>query len=251
MSKQASSGTGLKGWGRSVLDLLWPLLCPACHAGLAPGAEAGNFCASCAMEMCPIEPPFCQVCAEPFPGDIPGDFTCPNCGGRHQAYDFAVCRWLSRGPVREVIHRLKYHHAQAMRLPLARLMLPALEDQRLAGSSWLLVPVPLHARKHRQRRYNQSAELTRALARLSGWPWHNSLRRIRYTVSQAGLDREARLKNLRGAFALRHWAARHIEGRDILLIDDVLTTGATAHECALTLKNNGARRVAVLTAARG
>ena len=234
-----------------MLDLLWPLRCPACSACLAPGAEAGDFCKRCEEERCPINAPFCQICAEPFPGEIPGDFTCPNCGGRRQAYDFAVCPWLSRGPVREVIHRLKYHRAPAMRLPLARLMLPALEDARLAGSTWLLVPVPLHPRKQRERSYNQSVELALTLARLSGWPWHHALRRIRYTVSQAGLDREDRLRNLRGAFAIRPRAARFIEGRDVLLIDDVLTTGATAHECALTLKSHGARRVAVLTAARG
>lgn len=251
MSNPAASLSLWKRWSRAALDLMWPLRCPACRAGMPREAEPGDFCASCGETMCPIGPPFCQVCAEPFPGDIPGDFTCPNCQGKRQAYDFAVCRWLSRGPVRETVHRLKYSHAAAMRLPLARLMLPALDDGRLAGSDWLLVPVPLHPRKHRERRYNQSAELARTLARLSGRPWHDALRRIRYTVSQAGLDREDRLKNLRGAFTIRPRAAPLIAGRDVLLIDDVLTTGATAHECALTLKNHGVRRVAVLTAARG
>jgi len=251
MSNPAAPRTVLKRWGRAVLDLIWPVRCPGCRAGLTPGAEPGDFCEACTEACVPIKPPFCHICAEPFAGEIAGDFTCPNCQGKHQAYDFAVCRWLSRGPVREVIHRLKYAHAQAMRLPLARLMLPALEDERLAGPVWLLVPVPLHSRKHRERRYNQSAELARTLARLSGRPWCDALRRIRYTVSQAGLDRDDRLKNLRGAFTIRPRSLRLIYGRDILLIDDVLTTGATAHECALTLKNHGARRVAVLTAARG
>ncbi len=251
MSNPAVTLPGWKRWSLAAHDLMWPLRCPACRAGMSREAEPGDFCPSCGDSLCPIEPPFCQGCAEPFPGDIPGDFTCPNCQGKRQAYDFAVCRWLSRGPVREAIHRLKYSHAAAMRLPLARLMLPALNDARLAGSDWLLVPVPLHPRKHRERRYNQSAELARTLARLSGWPWRDALRRIRYTVSQAGLDRDDRLKNLRGAFSLRPRALPHIAGRDVLLIDDVLTTGATAHECALTLKNHGARKVVVLTAARG
>ena len=86
-----------------------------------------------------MEAPFCQICAEPFPGNIPGDFTCPNCAGRQQAYDFAIPQWLSRGPVREVIHRFKYGGAIVMRLPIARLMLPALTEPRLAGWDWLLL----------------------------------------------------------------------------------------------------------------
>ena len=238
-------------WGRGALDLVYPLRCPGCRAALPAGAATGNFCAGCEEQFRAIEPPFCQVCAEPFPGEIAGDFTCPNCSGRQQAYDFAVCRWLSRGPVREVIHRLKYEREPSMRLPLARLMMPALQDVRLANSSWLMVPVPLHPRKKRERRYNQSAELARTLARLTGLPWCDALRRIRYTDSQAGLDRDGRLKNLKGAFIVAPRAAAKVTGRDILLIDDVLTTGATAHECALTLRKGGAGRVAVLTVARG
>jgi ComF family protein len=214
-------------------------------------AVQGTFCAACEEEFRPIEAPFCSICAEPFAGEISGEFTCPNCSGRRQAFSFAVCRWLSRGPVREAIHRLKYEQAPAMRLPLARLMLPALNDARLAGVPWILVPVPLHPRKHRERRYNQSAELARTLARLSGRPWLDGLRRIRYTDSQAGLDRDGRLRNLQGAFAVTSGAASRLAGREVLLIDDVLTTGATAHECALTLRAAGVREVAVLTVARG
>ena len=114
-----------------------------------------------------------------------------------------------------------------------------------------MVPVPLHARKQRERRFNQSVELARTLAKLTGLPWREALRRTRYTKSQAGLDRDDRLQNLHGAFAISRRAAKRLAGRDVLLIDDVLTTGATAHECALTLKQHGIRRVAVLTAARG
>src|SRR5690349_1972275 len=111
-----------KKWKAKVLDALYPLHCPACRNELAEGAAAGDFCAVCTEVMVPVEAPFCQVCAEPFPGDITGDFTCPNCLGRKQAYDFAVCPWLSRGPVREAIHRLKYERFRPARLALARLM---------------------------------------------------------------------------------------------------------------------------------
>ena len=240
-----------KKWGQALLDLVYPLRCPACQATLPQGVVPGGFCKTCEEEFQPIEPPFCGLCAEPFPGDIPGGFICPNCSGRKVAFEFTVCLWLSRGPVREVIHRLKYNRVAAMRLPLAKLMLPALADTRLAGADWLMVPVPLHPQKLRERRFNQSAELARMLTRLSGTPFREALRRTRYTSSQAGLDREDRLKNLSGAFAVRARSILHLKGRNVLLIDDVFTTGATAHECALTLRKCGAARVAVLTAARG
>lgn len=240
-----------KATGRALLDVLYPLICPACCAGLPKDAAAGDFCGTCQEVMVPVAAPFCQICAEPFPGDIPGDFTCPNCLGRKQAFEFTVCRWLSRGPLREAVHRFKYSRVRSARLALARLMEPALNDPRLAGEKWLLVPVPLHRRKQRQRTYNQSFELAQSLARLADLRMCNALRRIRWTKSQAGLDRAGRLQNLQGAFAVNLLARRRIVGRCILLIDDVLTTGSTAHECALVLKKAGVARVAVLTAARG
>ena len=236
---------------RALLGMLYPPVCPACKNWLRKHAEPGDFCEPCREIMVPVEPPFCEVCAEPFAGAITGVFTCSNCHGLDHAYEFAVCRWLSRGPVREAVHRLKYNRVRAVRLALARLMVPALDDVRLAGTSWLLVPVPLHPRKLRLRTYNQSSELARALARLTGLECRHVLRRIRWTDSQAGLDRADRLKNLRGAFAVPRGALKQVAGRAVLLIDDVLTTGTTAHECALALKKAGAARVAVLTAARG
>ena len=238
-------------WGRAALDLIYPARCPGCLKRLTESGAPGDFCDACGSVMQPIEEPFCQRCAEPFPGEISGDFTCPNCSGRPAAYEFAVCRMLSRGPVREAVHRLKYEGVVVMRLALARLMLSALNDRRLADAGWLLVPVPLHPRKRRERGYNQSAELAKSLSKLSGLPWLDALKRTRYTDSQAGLDRAGRLKNLRGAFAVKRFAARQLRDQDVLLVDDVLTTGATAHECAQTLRAGGARRVVVITVARG
>ncbi len=237
--------------GRACMDLLYPFCCAGCAGWLPDGSEKGDFCAVCQENMVPVEAPFCQVCAEPFQGNMTGDFTCPNCSGRAQAYEFAVCRWLSRGPVREAIHRLKYHQVRPVRLALARLMAGAFDDPRLAGIPWLLVPVPLHPRKQRLRTFNQSREIALSLSKLTGMELRPVLRRIRWTNSQAGLDREGRLRNLQGAFAVPRRHARLVTGRAVLIIDDVLTTGTTAHECARALKKAGAARVAVLTAARG
>lgn len=119
-----------------------------------------------------------------------------------------------------------------------------------SAPDWHLVPVPLHARRLRERRFNQSAELARTLAKLSGLPVLDLLHRSRYTTAQATLTRKQRLENLAGAFTLKPRAPQNIPSH-ILLVDDVFTTGSTAHECALALKKAGAHRIAVLTVARG
>jgi ComF family protein len=234
-------------WARAAMRLCYPVaFCSGCR-GLLTGPHAlPGFCRQCHEETVRIRAPFCRRCSEPFPGDITADFTCPQCSGTEYAFECAVSPALSRGPVRHAIHAFKYAHQLQHRLPLVRLMRAGLHDTRLQGADWLLVPVPLHHRRRRERGFNQSAELAHKLARCTGRPYLNALRRTRYTSAQAGLDRAHRLKNLAGAFALR----RKVKDRDVLLIDDVFTTGATAHACALVLKAGGARRVAVLTAAR-
>ncbi len=235
-------------WGRTALGLLYPGICPVCRTEVFPKGAPGRFCRNCRQEIVRIRPPFCRICCEPFPGEITSSFVCPRCSGWKYSFDFAVSPALSRGPVRETIHRFKYGSDITLRRPLARLMRSALLDPRLKGVPWLLVPVPLHPRRERERQFNQSVELARSLASLTGLRWLPALKRILFTESQAGLEREKRLQNLKGAFAIH----RPVKDREILLIDDVFTTGATAEECARVLKRDGgARRVAVLTAARG
>jgi ComF family protein len=142
---------------------------------------------------------------------------------------------------------------------LANLLLGTLSDPRLAKeelSKWLLVPVPLHFWRERRRQFNQSWELCLALSRATGIPAAKALRRKRMTQVQAHLDRDQRLANMRGVFDLRQplpWREPpNLQGRCILLVDDVLTTGATAHSCAKVLKHQGgAEKVVVITAARG
>lgn len=234
-------------WVRAGLDLLYPRSCPACLTGLFGRGGPGQFCRTCSRGITRIRAPFCSTCSEPFTGAITSAFDCPKCLEEEYAFDFAICPVLSKGPVRQTIHRFKYGREITLRRALARLMRPKLRDPRLKGVPWLLVPVPLHPRKERERDFNQSAELAHTLAALTGLRCVQALKRIRYTESQAGLEREKRLQNLKGAFAIR----RMVKDRDVLLIDDVFTTGATANECARILKKDGgARRVAVLTAAR-
>ncbi len=255
----------LRRCARPVLDGLYPRVCFGCHLPLN-GPEPTNrlaldiwLCHACQDKLPVIEPPICGVCGEPFSGALPHAFRCWNCEGRKLAFDFATSACRAEGLVREQIHAFKYQGRHELRGLLAALLRRALDDPRLAGqdlSSWLLVPVPLHPWREMMREYNQSWELCLELSRAAGIPAANVLRRVRRTASQAGLDRARRLRNLRGAFALRRpvpWRrAPDLAGRSILLVDDVLTTGSTCHECARVLRREGGvEKVVVITAARG
>lgn len=147
--------------------------------------------------------------------------------------------------MRELIHLYKYARIKTLAKPLGDLLAQALpRDERFDA----VVPVPLHWRRHWQRGFNQSELLARRIARSSGIPVVNALRREKPTATQASLSITGRGRNVTGAFACKRTSL--MEGRRILLIDDVMTTGATAASCALALKRAGAFRVALLTVAR-
>ena len=253
-----------KGLREAALDILYPRACCGCKTPLPRSTPRqglkGWFCGTCADELPRVDAPYCTLCGEPYDGAITSEnFRCWNCEGRRIAFDFAVAGFKAEGAVRELIHRFKYHRELALRGVLADLLLGALADPRLARedlSQWLLVPVPLHFWRERKRQFNQSWELCVSLSKMTGIPAIKALRRRKPTQAQARLDREERLANMRGVFALRRslpWQkAPELEGRRILLVDDVLTTGATTHACAKVLKRKGgAEKVVVITAARG
>ncbi|MCW0219713.1 MAG: ComF family protein [Prosthecobacter sp.] len=246
-----------------ALDGLYPRLCRHCEVPLSAEAPrqgiAAWLCTACQGELVPVESPYCEVCGEPFSGAMTRAFKCTNCTGRRIAFDFAVAGYKAEGPLRELIHHFKYGRDLSMRAALTELLLPALRDPRLASeelNQWLLVPVPLHFIREIWRGFNQSWELCRQISQQTGIPTAQILRRRVRTRTQVRLERKTRLANLRGAFALRRpflgASLPDLRGKNIFLVDDVLTTGATAHECAKVLKGSaGVEKVVVLTAARG
>lgn len=248
---------------RQSLDAVYPRICLSCDEPLLTDASLSGssawFCTTCLGELVPVEVPYCSKCGEPFDGAMTEAFTCKNCVGRRVAYDFAISGFKSVGPLRDVIHHYKYRRDLFLRAGLADLLSYALKDPRLAKENlqqWLLVPVPLHYTRQLKRGFNQSWELCRRLSSLTGIPAAQVLSRTSRTSSQAQLHRKKRLQNLKGAFTVRprrFW--RHtppLKGRSILLVDDILTTGATAHECAKILKQcAGVEKVVVISAARG
>ncbi len=177
-------------------------------------------------------------------------FVCVNCRGRAFHFECAVAVMQSRGVLRDLIHRLKYNGELWLAEPFGDLLEQGLEDERLEGENFdAVVPVPLHPLRRREREFNQAEILGRELARRRGWLFFDVLRRTRYTVTQTHFDRRRRMQNLRDAFTMRHDAV--VQGKHLLLVDDVLTTGSTLDECARVLLEAGAQSVRALTVARG
>ncbi|MCX7868771.1 MAG: ComF family protein [Terrimicrobiaceae bacterium] len=232
-----------------ILLTLQGLLLPRQCCGCGRGLSMGWWCAECAGRLPLIRPPFCQRCSQPFDGIAGGEARCPNCGRRAFALEAAVAVLRSRGPVRDLIHRLKYAGAAWAARPLAQIARRAFHDPRLDGSCDALVPVPLHALRERERGYNQARLLAGHLAKFLHLPVAEPLLRIRRTETQTHFDRRRRMRNLQGAFALRQDA--DVKGKHLVLVDDVLTTGSTLEECARVLLQGGAASIRAVTAARG
>ena len=212
--------------------------------------RAGEYlCNQCEAKAVRIVAPFCQKCSEPFEGFITSEFTCANCAHRRIHFDAAVSAYRGRGMVREIIHEFKYGRQIHLRRLVARWLHAALDDERLRGRRFdVVVPVPLHATRLRERGFNQASLLAALLSAQTSIPSKPLLDRIRYTTTQTALDRSERMENLHDAFRLRKNA--DVRGLRVLLIDDVLTTGSTLSECARVLKRAGALSVHAATAAR-
>jgi competence protein ComFC len=231
---------------QSAVSLLYPPLCTICGKSIRAGAY---LCDQCETKAVRIVAPFCEKCSEPFEGAITGVFTCANCAHRRIYFDAAVAAYRGRGIVREVIHEFKYGRQIQLRYLVASWLHAALDDGRLFGRQFdLIIPVPLHPTRQRERGFNQATLLAELLGAQTSIPVKPLLERTRYTTTQTALDRSERMENLHNAFRLRKNA--DVRGLCVLLVDDVLTTGSTLNECARVLKRAGAFSVHAATAAR-
>ncbi len=236
-----------------VLDLLYPSCCSVCSSPLTGGRA---LCDDCGRDLPRLREPFCQSCGEMFSGRIEGAFSCPNCRDLKFAFEFARPATVRDDRTLDLIHRLKYSREIHLADELGRLACEAFADPRLGPAleeGWPLVPVPLHRKRLRERHFNQAGEISRVLSARTGLPVLKALERSRQTETQTHFGRKHRMENLRGAFSITRrglrWIDRAPEGA--VLVDDVLTTGSTVHECARTLRGAGFQKVAVVTVMRG
>jgi competence protein ComFC len=232
-----------------VLETLGGLFFPLHCAGCGEAIRTGWLCRNCADSLLPVNPPRCEVCSQPYCGAL-DFFVCANCRGRAFHFVCAVAVLQSRGLVRDLIHRFKYCGEMWLGAPLSDFLVQGLRDPRLQGRAFdAVVAVPLHPLRRREREFNQAELLGRELARRQELTFCEALERLRYTTTQTHFDRRSRMQNLRDAFGLRRNIS--VRGKDLLLVDDVLTTGSTLDECARVLLAAGARSVRALTLARG
>jgi competence protein ComFC len=230
----------------ALASLFYPATCVGCEANVE---RSDYLCPECEKRAPRIVAPFCAKCSEPFPGAITQTFRCANCAERKLHFDCAVAAYRSRGLVRNVLHQFKYGKQRHLRHPIAKWLSESLDDPRLRGRRFdLIVPVPLHPTRERERGFNQAALIAELLATSAAIPERPVLERIRYTTTQTAYDRAERMENLHGAFRLRK--NQDVRGLHVLLIDDVLTTGSTLSECARVLRKAGAVSVHAATAAR-
>ncbi len=242
----------LGSWLEAVLGFFYPPVCQLCgehRAGPAQGYVCGR-CWSGRDGVRFLRPPWCEQCGLPFAGEITGPFECSNCRGVEWHFQSARASVAATGIVLEVIHRYKYARAGWFEPFLADLLVRAARPALAEGGWTAVVPVPLHPLREREREFNQAARLARHLGRALGLPVQTGwVRRVRFTPTQTRLDRAARAANMRHAFAPVPGAC--CAGARVVLVDDVLTTGATTNSCARALRAAGAAAVCVWTVARG
>lgn len=236
----------LYGVAQQALDLILPPRCFSCGVSVA---TQGQLCATCWNGLNFITDPQCECCGLPFEYEHLEGLRCGSCQSRPPAYEQARAAFHYDDGSRSLILSFKHGDRTATAKALAqwmnRAVAPIIEDDML------IVPVPLHRWRLLKRRYNQSALLAQQIARDFECAYEPLLLyRKKATASQGGLSASARRANVKQAFALYEKAKDRLMGRSVLLVDDVLTTGATVEACADILKKAGARHVKVVTAAR-
>jgi ComF family protein len=243
-------------WGRSAVgalraavataaDLVVPPLCLACHR---PLADHNAICARCWTEIAFIRPPLCDRLGIPLPFDIGGTMVSAAAEADPPEYDRARAVARFDGVMRELVHDLKFRDRHDARRVFGRWLIDA--GRGLLADADVVIPVPLTRLRLAARRFNQSAILAQEVARLTGLRYvPDILVRARRTAPQVGLSRQQRRDNVAGAFAVAPGKAAAVAGANIVLVDDVITTGATVRACARSLKRAGAARVDVLALA--
>ncbi len=232
--------------GRLALDFALPPLCPSCREPLGEGV---GLCASCWSKLSLIEPPYCARLGIPFVYDPGAGLLSMEAIANPPAYDRARAAVRYDDIARTLVHEFKYGDRLDLAPMMGRWMARA--GRELLADAHALVPVPLHWRRQWARRFNQSAALAGAISAICDVPVaHGGLKRVRATPQQVGLSKTERADNVQGVFRVPAEHKADIAGRRLVLIDDVLTSGATVDACARALLRAGAAHVDVLVFAR-
>lgn len=245
----AETGTMLKPLAKHLLDVFFPRSCV--HCGDAVEGSGYQFlCRGCARELMLSKSPACTTCGYPFFGMLAGPRVCPHCVELDPLFEEGKTLFLAKGPGRSLVHELKYQAGFYVLRDVAAMLAQApYYKAYFAGA--VLVPVPLHAAKLRERGFNQSERIAEALCAATGAESvQNCLVRTVYTQTQTRLSRAARHQNVKNAFALAKDAVV-IPEQTYILVDDVFTTGSTLNACAAVLRGAGCQHLRVATLGHG
>lgn len=232
-------------------DVVFPPVCVGCHGLVESNPPFRHLCSRCTAQLPRVSPPACEVCGHPFFGDVAGERTCPHCEGLRPAFRRGCTAVVFRGAARSIVIELKYHrglHVLPDMEAIVRSSPHVLDHVRDA----VLVPVPLHPRKERERGFNQCSLIADLFVRAAGGTTRVQpcLQRVVDTVTQTAFDRRHRMENLKNAFALL--PGTHIlPDQHYILVDDVFTTGSTLNSCARVLRNAGCLTLDVVTFGHG
>ncbi len=236
----------MRGHLKTLLDMVLPPRCGGCGE---PVDETPGLCAKCWSHLTFLTRPFCEQCGFPFELDIEGDLLCGPCLGAPPLYTKLRSVFCYEEKSKDLILRFKHGDATYLAPLLVTWMARASEE--FLQKADMILPVPLHWTRLMKRGYNQAALLARGLSKKTGVPYApDLLKRVRQTVSQGHLSPVARRKNVSQAFCVKDSRRKNLAEKNVLLVDDVFTSGATITECVKALKKSGVKDIFVLTLAR-
>jgi len=238
----------VKAAAHNLIGLIFPNRCLMCEAPLDP-ARSSPLCPGHAREIVRVEPPVCSKCGRKLFGESVEALVCSECRSGRICYDVGYSAYVFAGPIRDLVHFFKYRRRRYLQSFLGGLLLDYVRGRADIAPSDVIIPVPLHWWGYCRRGFNQAIDLAKPLSKHFHIPiMKRNLRRVRHTRRQVGLSRVERRANIKNAFEVSRPAK--LAGKSILLIDDVITTGATLNECARVLKQAGVSRITILTLAQ-
>ncbi|MFH1655207.1 MAG: ComF family protein [Candidatus Omnitrophota bacterium] len=238
-----------KSLSATVLDIIYPRNCINCKNGIFDKDYGFSICRDCFENIQKNRPPFCLKCGRHLDGPETDEGVCRQCKSRKFYFDNAWSVCIYEGIIQELIHKFKYSNKTMLDKVFAKLIFDFVMNFNLSVSDYdIMLPVPLHPTRLREREYNQCRILAHEIQNFFSIAIStNDVMRLRNTKSQISLDKKARWENIKGAFKVKN--TLKFKDKNVLIIDDLITTGATASELARALKNAGTKNVSVLTLA--
>jgi ComF family protein len=233
-----------------LINIIYPPKCSICLNFLDDGeTKIRGICDECYSSFPALTHPFCSVCGVPFGSKVEEDHQCEKCIRQRPLYDELRAPYLYEESIMEAIHLIKYSGKSYLVKSIGPLLASFAKDWVTVTKDMLMIPVPLHKKRLKQRGFNQSALLVKSVSRILDIEAdYFTLIRIKHTETQTGLNLEERRRNVKGAFEVS--GNKNLTGKTVILVDDVATTGNTINECARILKKAGCEKVFGLVLAR-